>query len=412
MGEWTRRAVLQSGPLLVTAAQMPSKKLTMAIIGCGPRGLHVLGHFMKEPDVRFVAACDLFATRRTQGRDAINAAYGNSECKTYRLHEELLARPDIDAVLIATGDRWHSVLSSLAMRAGKDVYCEKPFCLTIAEGRALADSVRRYGKVWQCGTQRRSIPGYRFVADVVRGGQIGTLHTITMSFGEGWRRHAIPVVEPEPDPEVFDYRRWLGQAPWAPYSKQRVEMWRMHWDTSGGVIADMGPHYCDIAQWVHGSELSGPVSYEGEAQYIRGGFSTTPYFVNVTARYRDGVRVMMDTFDKAVRFDGEKGFIKLYDDGRLEAWPAALLKGSDPNQGDYKILRPHLRNFIESVQARQQPVSGVEVSLRSHTMVHCANICLRLGRKVRWEPETERFTGDEEANRMLSRTMREPWRVL
>ena len=217
-------------PLFVPASALgrggavaPSDRITMAAIGNGPRGMYVLGHFLKESDVRFVAACDCFADRRAEAKAAIDGHYGDTGCKTYRFHEEVLERKDIDAVLIATGDRWHAVLSTLAARAGKDIYCEKPISLTIAEGRAMADTMRRYGTVWQAGTQRKSIPGYAFVREVVRSGRIGKLRTITTSYGDGaWRRNLSPVAEPEPDPEIFDYDRWLGQAPWVPYSKARV----------------------------------------------------------------------------------------------------------------------------------------------------------------------------------------------
>lgn len=410
MSQLTRRAFL--GTAAAPAFVPPSNRIAMAAIGAGPRGMYVLGHFLQQPDVRMVAVCDCFAERRAKAKELVDRHYGNSDCASYRLHEAVLERADIDAVLIATGDRWHAVLSTLAARAGKDVYCEKPFSLTIAEGRALVDTMERYGTVWQCGTQRKSIPGYRFVVDVVRGGRIGKLHTITASYGDGWRGNAVPKPEPPPDPEVFDYERWLGQAPWAPYSKQSVAMWRLNWDTSGGAIVDMGPHYIDFAQWVRGDETGSPVEYEGEGMYREErGINQIPYFFTVRTRYADGVRLLMDIGRKSVRFDGDAGWIQLFDEGGIVAEPKSVLAGLEAPDSDWKIMAPHIRNFLDSVRTRKPTVSNPEVSQRCHTVAHCANLCLRLGRKLRWDPKAERFLGDEEANRMLSRAMRAPWQV-
>jgi predicted dehydrogenase len=391
----------------------PSDRITMAIIGAGPRGMYVLSEFLKHPDVRFVAACDCFADRRARAKQLIDTHYGTADCAAHRFHEEVLERRDIDAVLIATGDRWHAVLSALAARAGKDIYCEKPISLTIAEGRAMAETIKRYGTVWQCGTQRKSIAGYRFVVDVVTSGRIGKLHTITASMGDGgWRNNGLTIPENPPAPDVFDYDRWLGQAPWAPYSKNRVALWRLNWDTSAGPIADMGPHYFEFAQWARGDELTGPVEYEGEAAFRpEHQFNEIPYFVDVRARYADGMRLRIDSGPKGVRFDGDRGWIQLLDEGRIEADPKSLLKGLQVPESNWKVMAPHIRDFITAVRTRGAAVSPPEVAQRAHTIVHCANLCLRLGRKLRWDPATELFIGDAEANNMLARTMRAPWQI-
>jgi predicted dehydrogenase len=420
----TRRRFLggagATAPLVVPAAVLglngavpPSDRITMAAVGMGARGRYVLGHFLVENDVRVVAVSDCFADRRAMGKEIVDRHYGNKDCVTYRFHEEALDRGDVDAVLIATGDRWHGVLSVLAARAGKDIYSEKPFCLTIAEGRALVETTKRYGTIWQCGTQRKSIPGYRIVVDAVHNGRIGKLHTITTSFGDGgWRQDGFPAPEPEPAPEVFDYDRWLGQAPWAPYSPIRVKLWRLNWDTGAGAIADMGAHYFETAQWAHRSQFSGPVEFEGEGMFReQGGFNNTPYFYNVRARYADGVRLVMDPAPKGVRFDGDVGWIELSDFGEVTCFPASIMSGVKIPRSDWKVMKPHIRNFLDCTKSRKLPVSHPEIAHRAHTIIHCAGICLRLGRKVRWNPEAERFVGDDEANNMLSRTMRTPWRV-
>ena len=406
-----------AAPYLVPAAAggadggvAPSERITLGAIGLGSRGRYVLGHFLKQPDVRCVAVCDCFADRRAQGKAMVDGHYGDKACVATRFHEEVLGRDDVDAVLIATGDRWHAVLSSLAARAGKDAYCEKPFTLTVAEGRAFVETTRRLGTVWQCGMQRRSNASYRFVVHVVRGGMIGRLHTITTRLG-GWGGDGTVRPEPAPAPEVFDYDRWLGQAPWHPYSPVRVGLWRNHWETGAGVIADMGAHYFDFAQWAHDSEFSGPVEYEGSARWPDGGFATVPFGVNVEARYADGVRLLMMNGPKGVRFDGDEGWIDCADDGTITAEPPSILRARSVPHVSWLYMHGHIRNFLDGVKWRRPTASHPELAHRAHTICHAANLCLRLGRMLRWDARGERFVDDAEANRMLSRPMRPPWRV-
>jgi len=417
--DFLRRGLLgaAAAPFVVPGAVLgrggavaPSERITLGAIGLGSRGRSDLSHFLQQDDVRCVVVCDSFADRRAQGKEMVDKHYGNADCVATRLHEELLGRDDIDALLVVTGDRWHAVLSALAARAGKDVYCEKPSTLTIAEGRALVNLTERYGTVWQCGTQRRSNASYQFVVQAIRDGMIGKLHTITAFLG-GWRGNGVAKPEPQPDPEVFDYDRWLGQAPWAPYSRVRVGLWRNHWDTGAGVIADMGAHYFDFAQWVHGDELSGPVEFEGTGVWPEGGFATVPFEVDVEARYADGVRLLMKGGTKGVRFDGDGGWIHISDEGEITAEPKSILAARTVPRVSWAFMEGHVRNFLECIKTRRRTASHPELAHRAHTIAHCANLCLRLGRKVEWDPAAERFVGDDEANRLLERTMRVPWRV-
>lgn len=416
--DFLKSAAALAVPFVVPAAVLgkddavaPSNRLGLGVIGLGARNTSNLGHFLKQEDVRCLTVCDCFADRRERGKKMVDGFYGNSDCVATRFHEEVFARTDIDAVLIGTGDRWHAVLSILAARAGKDVYCEKPFTLTIGEGRLLVETMARYGTVWQCGTQRRSNSAYRFVAEGVKGGMVGRLRTITMSFG-GWGGNGVATPEPAPDPEVFDYDRWLGQAPWALYSKVRVALWRNNWDTSAGPIVDMGPHYLDIAQWAHNSEFSGPVEFEGEATWPEpGGFSNVPFVVKVEARYSDGVRILMDSGDKGVRFDGDEGWVKISDAGEIAAEPKSILRTKAAPRVDWSNMNDHVQNFLDCIKSRRLTASHPELAQRCHTAAHCANLSLRLGRKLRWDPAHERFTNDDTANRFLSRVMRMPWNV-
>jgi predicted dehydrogenase len=229
----------------------------------------------------------------------------------------------------------------------------------------------------------------------------------------GWRDNAIAMPQTAPDPEVFDYDRWLGQAPWEPYSPTKVKIWRLNWDTSAGPVADMGPHYCEFAQWARGDELTGPVEFEGNAAFrTEHEFNNVPYFVDIRARYADGTHLLIDSKPKGVRFDGDLGWIQLFDEGGVAADPKSVLQGLEtPPEGHWKLIAPHIRNFVECVRSRKPTASNPEVAQRSHTIVHCTNLVARLGRKLRWDPETELFIGDDEANNMLLRTMRAPWNV-
>jgi len=404
--------IVRGSALGAGGAVAASDRITLAAVGLGGRGRSDLSHFIRQADVQCLAVCDCFADRRRIGKAMVDAHYGNKNCLATRFHEELLSRDDIDAMLIVTGDRWHAPMSILAARAGKDAYCEKPFSLSIAEGRALVETTKRYGTIWQCGTQRRSNRSYAFVVDVVRKGLIGKLHTITALLG-GWRG-AGPAArpQPEPAPEVFDYNRWLGQAPWAPYSPVRVQRWRDNWDTGAGVIADMGAHYFDFAQWGHDSEMNGPVQYAGEASFPDDGFAIVPSNVNVEARYADGVRLLMKTGSKGVRFDGDDAWIHLSDGGAISTNSKAVLKARALPRVNWAYMAGHVRNFLDCIKSRKLTASHPEIAHRAHTICHCANICLRLGRKVRWDAKAERFIKDEQANNMLSRTMRAPWGVL
>ena len=417
-----------SVPLVVPARVLglegkvaPSERLVMGSIGLGGRGYTVLGHFLRFQEVQCVAVADCFPDRREKGKTLVDQRYSkrdgvSSDISTHALHEEILDRSDIDIVLIATGDRWHTPLSVLAARAGKDIFCGKPSTLTIGEGRILVDTMKRYGTVWQCGTQRRSNASFGFFVDFVRSGKIGALKSATASVGP-WRHdwgYEKVFATPEPVPAKFDWSRWLGQSPWAPYAPVRIAHWRDHWDTGAGPIADMGPHYLEIVQWALGTQFSGPVEFEGRADFFDAGFVNVPYTVDVTMRYRDGFPVTLDSGDKGISFTGEEGTLRIDDGGgAIKADPASILDGVEvPLMRDWSVMQDaHIGDFLKCVRSRKLTLSHPEITQRAHTAAHCANIALRLGRKVHWSPESELFENDDEANRMLSRTQRAPWRI-
>ncbi len=388
----------------------PSEQIGLGVIGYGNRCRVVLSHFMLFDQVRTLAVSDCKPQQRAACKATADKKYGNQDCRTFPDFRELLARSDIDAVLIATGDRWHSLASIHAAKAGKDIYSEKPISLTIEEGRAMADTMARFGTVYQAGHQRRSVDSYRFQAEVVRSGMIGKVHTVIC------RNWAGPVVKPEaprPVPKGFDYDRWLGPTPWHPYTNARVRGWNYFWDTGAGPLVGMGCHYTDIAQWALQRDDTGPVSYEGTATWNRDAFSETPITAEIVCTYADGIKILLQSQgafkDRFIRFVGTEGWVQLDDQTNVvTAEPASILRRRSVATRSWAHTGNHIGNLLECIRTRQPTVCHPESAHRATTICHAANICLRLGRKLAWDPAAERFD-DPEANQMISRAMRAPW---
>ncbi|MEK7685311.1 MAG: Gfo/Idh/MocA family oxidoreductase [Verrucomicrobiota bacterium] len=419
MNNWNRRQFLKSAvtttgsilaaPTIIPASALgrdgavaPNERLVMGVIGLGGRGQYDLGIFMDNKDVQVVAVSDVFGDRRAAGKVQVDRKYSNKDCATYRDLRELLARPDIDAVLIATGDNWHSLASILAARAGKDIYSEKPMSVAITESRAVVETVRRFARVYQCGTQRRSIFRFRFAMDLARSGKLGQLKTLYAEkapMGEEYHERTLPP-EPQPDRDVFDWDLWLGPAAWRPYNKQYPTrgFWSAHLDFSGGAINEWGSHTADLCQFANDADATGPIEYE-------------PWEGTVVAHYANGVKLIFEkgVWPLHVKFEGTKGWAYVDDDGNLETNPASLKAVRDFGKG--YPAEDHVRNFLDCVKTRQQPISHAEVAHRSVSVCHIANISRRLGRPVKWDPAKEEFIGDEQANRMRSRAQREPWQI-
>ena len=400
-------------PLVVPArilgrdgAVAPSEQIVLDGIGINHRGMVDLGFMLAEKDVRFAAICDVRADRREAVKAEADARYGDRDCATYRDLRDLLARPDIDAVLIATGDRWHTLASILAAKAGKDVYSEKPCALTIGQCHDLSDAMRRYGRVFQAGTQRRNIPNFRLAVDLARSGRLGRLKTLHASIYELGVRHDWLPAEPEPPREVVDWDLWLGPAPWRPYNREYVAGgWRGHFDfDSGAKLLDWGAHTVDLCQWAKGADGTTPVQFE-------------PFGGTVNARYADGVHLVMRPGSWMglgtcpVRFEGDEGWVETGDTGKIEAEPASLLEGAPSFLEEGTSPRWHVRDFLDCVKTRARPAADADIASRSHTACHAAALAWQLGRKLVFDPATDSFIGDEEANRMRTRAVREPWRI-
>ncbi len=408
-------AAALAGPLLFPGCATytgnrvgPNERIVMGAIGIGGMGRYDLGNFLTHDDVQVVAVCDVDAQRLDFAKGSVDQHYENTDCAAYPHFEELIARDDIDAVLIATPDHWHAYLSIAAAQAGKDVYCEKPISLTVEEGRIVADEMKRLRRVYQSGTQRRSIPCFRYAVDTARSAKLGRIHTIHTYLGAG------PSVEPQPDepvPAGFDYDRWLGQAPDKPYTTKRCHgTFRWIYDYSGGKLTDIGAHFNDLAQWGNDSEDTGPIHWEGSGTFPAEGLFDTVMNYSVSATYKSGVKLVFHDFEpRAVKFEGDEGWISVNDDGVLEANPVSLLENSGVEQTMWNFMTPHQRDFLDCVRSRKTPIAPPEVAHRSTTVCHIGNICLRLGRALEWDPAKERFVGDDEANAMLSREARSPW---
>jgi len=330
----------------------------------------------------------------------------------YNDFRELLTRDDIDAVCITTPDHWHAIPVIMAAKTGKHIYCEKPLSLTIAEGRAMAKAVKRYGVVFQTGTQRRSNQQYRFVCELIRNGRIGKLKKVTATIGSNNKVAPPSDWQPMPIPEWLDYDLWLGPAPWAPYHKDRcLYTFRFGLDYSGGQTTNLGAHAIDIVQWANGSDDSGPVEVEDlGGEFPKDGLFTTATKVHFSARYTNGLELICKTQDGGtLRFEGTEGWIQFQND-KPTFYPDSIKTSViGPNEIHLYKSNDHHRNFVDCVKTHQETAAPVEVGHRSVTVCHLGNIAMTLKRKLKWNPEKECFTNSEQANRMLSRTMRSPW---
>jgi len=408
-----RAGVALAAPYVITSAALgagdkpaASERITMGTIGVGGRGRGDMASLMANADVQMVAVCDVQGKRRQSAKATVDKRYGNQDCKTYIDLRELLRRDDIDAVLIATGDNWHTTASILAAKAGKDIYCEKPMSVVVAEGRALSDTMERYGTIFQCGTQRRSVPRFKFAVELAQSGKLGELKTLYAEkapaawFKQGHHEITLPP-QAEPPREVLDWDMWLGPAPWRPYNSGYVSrgFWMAHRDFAGGMLTEWGSHTADLCQWANGADDTGPVEFE-----LAEG--------TVVAHYANGVKLVFEDgkWPLHVRFVGTEGEVYVDDDGNIRTKPESLL--ADRKFGKGYPQSNHVRNFLDCVKSRRRPIAPAEGAHRANSACQVANICLQFGRKLRWNPAEERFVDDPMADRLLARAIRQPWRLM
>lgn len=395
----------------------PSEKITLGVIGIGPRCTYDLKAMLQFSDVRCLAIADVQAKRREAGKSLVDEHYGNGDCVVYRDLREVLDRKDIDAVLIATGDRWHAAASILAAKAGKDVYSEKPCGITIAACQELADTMHDEQRVFQAGTQRRSVPNFQQAVQLAHSGKLGRLHTLHASV-------YVPVLDntwlpgqPTPPRDVVDWNLWLGPAPWRPFNQKYVEgRWRGQWDfDSGARLLDWGAHTVDLCQWANQADDTMPFEYE-------------PSEKNIICRYANGVKLSIDFLAKPfgdrsphyitrlgtcpVRFVGDDGWVETGDEGEIVASSKSLQRELPDATKRVRGLdvSAHSRNFFDCIRSRGTTAANPDVMRRSHIACHAAAIAWILQRKLKLDPVKEEFVGDDEANGLRSRAARD-WTV-
>jgi predicted dehydrogenase len=391
----------------------PSERISLGVIGIGPRCTYDLKAMLPFPDVRCAAIADVQAKRRDAGKALVDEHYGNKDCVLYRDFRELLDRKDIDAVLIATGDRWHAPASILAAKAGKDVYSEKPCGITVAACQELADVMHHEKRVFQAGTQRRSVPNFQKAVELAHSGKLGKLHTLHASVYMPVLDNTWLPAQPAPDRDLVDWNLWLGPAAWRPFNQQYCDgKWRGQWDfDSGARLLDWGAHTVDLCQWANKADDTMPIEYE-------------PTETNIVCRYANGVKLILDFLKEPfgdrsphfitrlgtcpVRFEGEDGSVETGDAGEIVATPDALQK--EIPEGTKRVpgldVTAHSRNFFDCIRTRKQTAANPDVMRRSHIACHAAAIAWVLQRKLKLDPEKEVFIDDEEANLMCSRPAR------
>ena len=426
-----------SGPAIVPSsvlsADSPSNRIHVALIGCGNQSRGDLPAIMRYDDVQVVAVCDVnrgshgyarpeHFLGREPAQEKVNQHYAKKtnsgkyrDCDAYADFREVLARDDVDAVMVVLPDHWHALVTVKACQAGKDVYCQKPMSLTVHDGQEMIRAVRRHQRILQTGSQYRSQAVVRRVCELVRNGRIGQIKRV-VSIINGSSAGPGPGWEPMPVPDGFDYDMWLGPAPEAPYHADRcLYRFRFNLDYSGGQITNTGAHANDIVQWALGTDETGPVEFEdlGAVWPPKGHLYTTAMKSAFRSRYANGIELICRTQDPGfgARFEGTEGWLQ-YTYNKIEASSEAVKDSViGPDEIHLPVSTNHYRNFLDSVKSRQDPIEPVEVGHHTACLCHLGNIAMRLGRKVRWDPENETCPDDSEATGMLRRPYREPWKL-
>lgn len=389
----------------------PSERVIVGGIGIGRRGGYDLSCFLPQKDVQFVAVADIKKKRQGEVKAIVDKHYGDEKCETYRDFRDILDRSDIDAVLIATGPNWHATAAMSAARAGKDMYCEKPVTKNISQSLILADTMRRTGRVFQAGTQRRNLPHFAFACELARTGKLGKLKKVfahpagMQAMMSGWL-----VPEPQPDAEVVDWDMYLGPAAWRPYNKKLLDGFNFEKGGGfvgafrGGGVLEWGSHCVDLCQWAVDDCLP-PVEYDA------------PENGELVARYENGTELIfrekgwIPLGSCPVRFEGETGWVEAGDSGKMVLSSPELLAGRNVEEiGGYPATF-HVRDFLDCVKTRRQPKGNAQAACNAHIACHAANIALTLDRTVKFDNATNTFVNDEAANRLRSEALREPWRV-
>lgn len=397
---------------------LPNDRINLGFIGLGNKAFtgvlgSLLHSFIAEQNCRVVALCDVYKPNLDRALEYVNDYYGNKDCFTTADFREIITRPDVDAVVIATPDHWHTPIAVMACENGKDVYVEKAVISTLEEGRKLSAAARRYSRVIQCGSQSRSNPKFSYACDLIREGRIGTIEKVEVNcYMNPAKEQNHPT---EAVPEGLDWDMWLGPAPWRPYHHLAFQNWRDYPDYGGGGINDRGAHQFDIVQWGLGMDFSGPdriipPGKEGREWFTfiyPGGIEATIYDLNVYDRLNQGVY-----------FHGSEGMIYLNPISAETRFQPDILDKEFITDKTKKLHwrqnihgTNHYTNFLDCIRSRKMPNAEIEIGVRSTSLCLVCNTALKLGRPLEWDAENIRIIGDEDAARLDSRTVREPWYV-
>ncbi len=427
----------------------PSGKITMGVVGWGKQGSSDAGAFFKQDDCRIVAVCDVDKNHLKGAVNSINQRYGNNDCASYRDYRELLARPDLDAVLIATPDNWHALVATEAARHGLDVYGEKPLARTIAEQQAIVKAVRAHKVIWQTGSWQRSQASFHHAAEIVRNGLIGDITRVEVGLPGGYgdngepsrqlheKLNALPdsissLAKVSPDtpqawnlavsdpPPELDYDMWLGPARMEPYIGARIhENWRWNYNTGGGQLLDWIGHHCDIAHWGMNCDHDGPSEIEGH-----GDFPAKDAIFNTASKYRIELKYPRNItmviaggysdIRMGAKWIGTEGWVWV-DRGGFDASNLDWIKGRNLPDELRKVKlyesSDHYRNFLDCVKSRRPTITPADTAHHSAIPGHLGLISMLTGRKIRWNAKSETILGDPEAAEMLARGYRAPWHL-
>ena len=409
-------AIIPSSARGADGAVAPSNRITMGCIGLGGQGSGNLGSFLGEQDCRVLAVCDVDKNNAAGAKKRVDEHYRNQGCAAFGDFRELLARDDIDTISLGTPDHWHAIPAIMAARSGKDVYGEKPFSHDLREGRAMVNALKQYGRVWQTGSWQRSGGSFRFACELVRNGRIGKVHTVEVGLPTGSPGGSEQFIAPPPE---MDYEFWVGPSPWGPYSKDRTHWnWRWQLDFGGGQMMDWIGHHADIAQWGLDTEYTGPLEIEPvNAEFPKEGLYNAPTTYKFICKFANGASMIVANDRQqprgmGARWIGDRGWVWV-DRGGFDAEPKGLLKDViRPNEINLYRSPGHHRNFLDCVKSRRLTITPAEVAHRSASVGHLGQIAMLVGRKIKWNPETEEIAGDAAAAAMLGRAKREPWNIL
>jgi predicted dehydrogenase len=405
----------------------PSNRITVGVIGWGMQGPEDTKSFLAADDCRVVAACDVDKQHLADATDTVNQYYQNKDCAAYHDYRVLLARKDIDAVVIAVPDHWHALIATEAARQKKDVYGEKPLAKTIAEQQAIVRAVQQNHIIWQTGSWRRSQVAYRRAAEIVRNGLIGRVKQVEVGLLDGHidfiaqYSGAEPSLAIQPPPPELDYETWIGPSQMQPYIQARVHMnWRWNYNTGGGMLMDWIGHYCDIAHWGLDCDRSGPSEIEGHGDFPPAGdvFNTATTY-RLELKYPREVHMTIaggsPEIDEGVKWIGTDGWLSMTQEG-FECSKPEFTASKDLPEALRKVKlyesRGHVRNFLDCVKSRNPTVAPVETGHHSTIPGHLGLIAMLTGRKIRWDAEKEEIIGDAEAGKLLTRDYRGPWKLV